>query len=56
LSLVPIVVIVRGSCAYSPLEIAKGNSSKLLMTCVPSVMLVLMVLLCRVRRVMPISA
>jgi hypothetical protein len=39
-----------------PLKIAKGNSSKLLVTCVPSLMLVLTVLLCRVRRVMPISA
>jgi hypothetical protein len=33
LSLAPIVVIVRGSYAYSPQEIAKGNSSKLLVAC-----------------------
>jgi hypothetical protein len=43
LNLPPIKVLVRCSSAYSPWEIAKVNSSGLLVTCGPSLVLVLTV-------------
>jgi hypothetical protein len=55
LSSASIMVIVRGSCVYSPREITKGNSSGLLMA-LCTLSCVLMVSLCRARCVMPISA
>jgi hypothetical protein len=56
MSLALIVVIVRGSCVYSLWEIAKGNSSGLVVACGSSLVLVLTVPKCWTRHVMPISA
>jgi hypothetical protein len=46
---------LRGSCAYSPWEITKGNSSGLLMAYGSLFVLVLTAPKCWARRVMPIS-